>query len=102
MYLTYGLPKIYSTGLTSSAGVVYLHLDGLYLVLVTDSAVQIYSGSQHRVKIGEYQKSDEDVSDEGVFFKASWCAARGALAVLVRTRQRCCIFFPRGNCDFDA
>lgn len=83
MYLTYGWPRVYSTGLGAGLGLVHVHLDGQYLVLVASSAIQIWSGGLHRIKIGEFVKSDEDVEEEGVFCCASWCPARSALAAVV-------------------
>ena len=82
MYFAYGWPKAYNAGVNGGSRYVFLHLDQEYFVGVTEVAIQIWSGGQHRVKLGALTRTHEEISEEGTFTKATWF--KHTLAVLVR------------------
>ena len=69
---------------------MYLHLDGDHLVIVSTDSVQLWSGGQHRVKLGVLVRDQESVQMEGLNRKAFWASTKRLLAVLVRKEQAVC------------
>jgi hypothetical protein len=80
----YGWPRALATGGHPPSGeVVYLSLGPDYLVIVFAGSIQIWTGGQHRIKLGELVRSPSSLQEEGVHTKAYWCPGRKCLAVLV-------------------
>ena len=53
-----------------------------FVVLVTTTTVQLWSGHEHRVRVGEHVRDRACVARAGVNFRAHWNEARGVLVVL--------------------
>ena len=68
---------------TQQEDVVYMHLDNDFLVLVTTYRIQIWTGGQHRVKLGTYTRSADSLRLEGLNKKAYWSSSKKSLAILV-------------------
>jgi hypothetical protein len=85
MYFAYGWPRVFQ-GIDDPGqkNLIYSHLGGDYLVLVSNTAIQLWTGGPDRVALGSLLRSPEVVAKEGEFFKACWSNSRHVLAVLVR------------------
>jgi hypothetical protein len=92
MYFAYGWPKVLSTGDAADGQgeaqgdqeIVFLTLDEEYLVLVTSSGIQIWSGGKQRVRLGKLKRSQASLEAEGCHTRAFWSGRRHLLAVVVR------------------
>lgn len=86
MYFAFGWPRALATasGLGPTGEAVYLALGSEHLVIVYAGAIQVWTGGQHRVKIGELVRSAASLQEEGAHTRAYWCPGRKCLAVLVR------------------
>jgi hypothetical protein len=86
MYFAYGWPRVLA-GIRDpyQRDIIYSSLKGEYLVLVSNSAIQIWTGGQDRVQLGTYVTPQPLVESEGENFAACWNGARNVLAVLVRS-----------------
>ena len=62
--------------------VVYLSLDDDFFVAVSTVCIQLWSGGQHRVRLGILRRGPDSVASEGLNRRAFWCGARRLLAVL--------------------
>lgn len=87
MYFAFGWPKVLAALEPGSRqeDVVYLFLDQDFFVLVSTSRIQLWTGGQHRVKLGTYTREAESLQTEGLNKKAFWSSSKRSLAVLVRT-----------------
>uniref|UniRef100_A0A061S7S9 Protein ric1 n=1 Tax=Tetraselmis sp. GSL018 TaxID=582737 RepID=A0A061S7S9_9CHLO len=83
MYFAYGWPRVFA-GIQdpSQRDIIYSSLGGQYLVVVSTTAIQIWSGGQERVRLGHLVKSQKMIQDEGENFTACWNGVRRVLAVL--------------------
>lgn len=89
MYFAFGWPKVLAAlepGFKQE-DVVYLYLDQEFFVLVSTSRIQLWTGGQHRVKLGTHTRDAESVKREGLNRKAFWSSSKRSLAVLVRAAQ---------------
>ena len=85
MYFAYGWPKVlsaFSGGVQED--VVYLHCDDDFLVVVSVTSIQLWTGGQHRVKQGQLVRDEASLKAEGLNRKACWSGSKKLLAVLVR------------------
>lgn len=86
-YFAFGWPKAFFTGLPVESGdgthALYASLNTDYLIVVYPAAVQMWSAGQHRVKLGEVIRKQEDVEEQGANMRAHWCPTRKLLAVVV-------------------
>lgn len=82
MYFSYGWPKVYAAECGTGDDIIYVTLDSQYLFTVSNVAVQVWSGGQHRVRLGECVRTAEDVQAEGENIAAFWCSAKSTLVVL--------------------
>lgn len=85
MYFAFGWPKVLAA-LEPGAKqeeVVYLFTDQEYFVLVSTTRIQLWTGGQHRVKLGTFTREAESIQAEGLNRKAYWSSVRRSLAVLV-------------------
>ena len=87
MYFAYGWPRVLSA--VDGAGkeeTVFLSIEGELALLVSTCCIQIWSGGQHRVKLGRHTRAEASVQAEGLNKRAYWCPSRRLLAVLVRRK----------------
>lgn len=85
MFFAYGWPRALAA--FEGAGqedVVYLHLDTDYCLIVSTGSVQIWTGGQHRIRLGHLAREETTLKNEGPNKCAYWCSSRRLLAVLVR------------------
>ncbi|KAK9831279.1 hypothetical protein WJX74_010194 [Apatococcus lobatus] len=83
MFFAYGWPR----ALAAFEGpgqedVVYLHLDTDYCLIVSTGSVQIWTGGQHRIRLGHLAREETTLKNEGPNKCAYWCSSRRLLAVL--------------------
>lgn len=95
MYFSYGLPKALITGCAEDEELVHLALHNDYLLLVSSASVQVWSGGQHHIKLGECKRGAENIEEEGSNIKAHWCPSRRLLAVAVSALT--IVFIVRGS-----
>lgn len=85
MHFGYGWPRIIgSEALRQQGECIFAWLDESYLLLVTESSVELWTGGQHRVKLGYAQLLADQSGVRQV--AACWCPQRASLAILVRTQ----------------
>lgn len=84
MYFAYGWPKVLSAldGAVQE-DVVYLHFDADFLLIVSTTSIQLWTGGQHRVKQGQLVRDHASLRAEGLNRKAVWSSNKKLLAVLV-------------------
>ncbi len=84
MYFAYGWPKVLAVREEGAPqdDVVYLSLDDDFFVAVSTVCIQLWSGGQHRVRLGILRRGPDSVASEGLNRRAFWCGARRLLAVL--------------------
>ncbi len=87
MYFGYGWPRILGSKAVSEGGeCIYNWLDHSYLVVVTKKAVELWTGGQHRIRIGYTQLLTDGTSREQV--AACWSPSKAALAILVGSQMQ--------------
>ncbi|KAK2978497.1 hypothetical protein RJ640_006196 [Escallonia rubra] len=75
MYMTYGWPQVIplEPGVCpSSERIVYLKVLNRLLLVVAPSHLELWSTSQHRVRLGKYKRDEESVRREGENIQAVW------------------------------
>ncbi|KAK9798509.1 hypothetical protein WJX73_005261 [Symbiochloris irregularis] len=83
MYFTYGWPKVLSAFPGDvQEDIIYLHSDHDYLVIVSVTSIQLWTGGQHRVKRGQLTRDEASLKQEGLNRKACWSSSKKLLAVL--------------------
>ena len=85
MYFAFGWPKVLNA-IGSGANqedIVYIFLDQDYFVLVSTSSIQLWTGGQHRVKLGTFIRDEASTKSDGLNRRAFWCSSKRSLAVLV-------------------
>lgn len=84
MYFAYGWPKALAvqTG-NGHEDVVQISFSDDYLVIVSTGCVQIWSGGQLRLRLGQLRRDAESVKSDGLNRQAVWCSSRRLLGVLV-------------------
>jgi hypothetical protein len=100
VYFAYGFPRALRTGCDAGPGadVVYASFGGSdYLAVVTTTAVQIWSGGQHRMKLGEITREEGSLALEGGNLCAAWCPSRRVVAVAVSACRRRLDSAPRAH-----
>jgi hypothetical protein len=50
---------------------------------VSTSRIQLWTGGQHRVKLGTYTRDAESIKAEGLNRKAFWSTSKRSLAIMV-------------------
>ena len=91
MYFGYGFPKSFRVfaGEDTHEEVVYASFNGSdYLIVVTTTVVQLWSGGQQRIKLGELIRDAESLENDGRNTQAWWCPSKRVIAVAVRTHKR--------------
>ena len=77
---------------------MYLFLDNEFFVAVSTVCIQLWSGGQHRVRLGILRRNQDSVQAEGLNRRAFWCGSRRLLAVLVRTTTELCFIYANLKC----
>ncbi|CAA6666701.1 unnamed protein product [Spirodela intermedia] len=82
MYIAYGWPQAIpllesqdafsSSSSLSFAGVVYIKVAGHILLVVTPGHLELWSSSQHRVRLGMYTRNADSIKGEGENQHAIW------------------------------
>jgi len=86
MYFAYGWPKTLAVQSGNAhEDIVQISFVDNYLVVVSTVCVQIWSGGQHRVRLGQLRRDADSVKSDGLNRQAVWGPSRRLLAVLVRT-----------------
>jgi hypothetical protein len=86
----YGWPKALNTGATplDHEAIYCCQASGEYVIAVFTATVQVWSGGQHRLKLGELHRTREQVEEEGANLRAHWCPQKRVLAVAVSGGKR--------------
>ena len=85
MYFAYGWPKVLATlNGASLEDVVFLQSDLDFVIFVSTTSIQLWTGGQHRVRLGHLGRDQASIKAEGLNRKACWCSSKKLLAVLVR------------------
>lgn len=89
-YFAWGWPKALLTGATplDSEAIYVAQASSEYVVAVFNATIQVWSGGQHRVKLGELHRTPEAVAEEGANLRAHWCPQKRVLAVAVSAAVR--------------
>lgn len=84
MYFAYGWPKTLAVKAGNThEDVVHISFSDDYLVIVSTRSVEIWSGGQHRIRLGHLVRNKQSVKSDGLYRQAVWCSSRRLLAVLV-------------------
>ena len=90
MYFAYGWPRTLGVKPGNDhEDIVYLCLRDEYLVLVSTRCIQLWSGGQHRVRLGVLRRDLQSVQTDGLNRRAVWCSSRRLLGVLVSHEYKC-------------
>lgn len=85
MYMAYGWPQVIplESGLCpASQQIVYLKLINRLLLVVGPSHFELWSSSQHRVRLGKYKRDADSIEKEGENLRAVWSPDGKLIAVL--------------------
>ncbi|KAL4448516.1 hypothetical protein ABPG75_005735 [Micractinium tetrahymenae] len=78
----WGWPKALATGAGPlDAEAVALFAAGDYVIAVYTASLQVWAGGQHRLKLGELHRNQEQLEEEGPNLRAHWCPQKRVLAV---------------------
>ena len=89
MYFAYGWPRVLSLGSDAAVNAVaQIAADDDTIIVVTSAGVQLWSGDQHRVRLGSAERSEAAVRTEGANSRAFWSSSRRLLAVVVGNAAR--------------
>lgn len=105
-YVAFGFPKALKTGLGGSPddgeAIYASNVTADFVIVVFSSAVQVWSGSQHRVKLGEVLRTKEQLEEEGPNVRAHWCPQKRVLAVAVSVACSKRLPFEAAGCTWPA
>ncbi|CAK9156741.1 unnamed protein product [Ilex paraguariensis] len=85
MYMAYGWPQVIplESGLCpASHQIIYLKAINRLLLVVAPTHIELWSSSQHRVRLGKYKRDSESVQREGENLQAVWSPDTKLIAVL--------------------
>ncbi|CAN4108991.1 unnamed protein product [Withania somnifera] len=85
MYMAYGWPQVIpmESGLCpSSQQIVYLKVTNRLLLVVSPTHLELWSSSQHRVRLGKYKRSSDSIQKEGENLRAVWSPDTKLIAIL--------------------
>ncbi|XP_047250433.1 guanine nucleotide exchange factor subunit RIC1 isoform X3 [Capsicum annuum] len=85
MYMAYGWPQVIpmESGLcASSQQIVYLKIINRLLLVVSPTHLELWSSSQHRVRLGKYKRSSDSIHKEGENLQAVWSPDTKLIALL--------------------
>ncbi|KZV51236.1 hypothetical protein F511_05893 [Dorcoceras hygrometricum] len=75
MYMAYGWPQVIPLELPSRPSkqqIVYLKVVNRLLLVVSSTHLELWSSSQHRVRLGKYMRDADSVRSEGENLQAVW------------------------------
>ncbi|BFG22031.1 hypothetical protein CerSpe_083050 [Prunus speciosa] len=85
MYMAYGWPQVIpleQVQCPSSQKVVYLKVINRLLLVVSPSHLELWSSSQHKVRLGKYIRDSDSVQKEGENLQAVWSPDTKLIAIL--------------------
>ncbi|CAL2241826.1 unnamed protein product [Prunus armeniaca] len=85
MYMAYGWPQVIPLEqgqCPSSQKVVYLKVINRLLLVVSPSHLELWSSSQHKVRLGKYIRDSDSVQKEGENLQAVWSPDTKLIAIL--------------------
>ncbi|KAG6725467.1 hypothetical protein I3842_02G033700 [Carya illinoinensis] len=85
MYMAYGWPQVIplERGLCpSSQRIIYLKVINRLLLVVSPSHLELWSSSQHKVRLGKYKRDSDSLQREGENLQAVWSPDAKLVAVL--------------------
>ncbi|KAI8026736.1 RAB6A-GEF complex partner protein 1 [Camellia lanceoleosa] len=85
MYMAYGWPEVIpleSGPCPSSERIIYLKLANRLLLVVAPSHLELWSSSQHKVRLGKYKRDSDSIQREGENIQAVWSPDAKLIAVL--------------------
>ncbi|XP_027350147.1 RAB6A-GEF complex partner protein 1-like isoform X2 [Abrus precatorius] len=85
MYMAYGWPQVIplEQGLCpSSQKIVYLKVINRLLLVVSPTHFELWSSSQHRVRLGKYKRDSDSLRREGENLQAVWSPDAKLIAIL--------------------
>ncbi|KAH7863655.1 hypothetical protein Vadar_020398 [Vaccinium darrowii] len=85
MYMAYGWPQVIplESGLCpSSEKIIYLKVTNRLLLVVAPSHLELWSSSQHKVRLGKYKRDSDSIQREGENVQAVWSPDAKLIAVL--------------------
>jgi hypothetical protein len=90
MYFPYGWPKAFAAS-GDRGEYFYVHSDIQYTIAVSGTSIQVWTGGQHRIRLGASSKDAEAVEREGCNIAAHWCPQKNCLTVLVGFHRAECV-----------
>ncbi|KAJ0598197.1 putative transcription factor WD40-like family [Helianthus annuus] len=85
MYMAYGWPQVIplESGLCpTSQQIIYLKVVDRLLLVVCPSHFELWSSSQHRVRLGKYKRDPDSIAREGENLQAIWSPDTKLIAVI--------------------
>ncbi|XP_065859676.1 uncharacterized protein [Euphorbia lathyris] len=85
MYMAYGWPQVIplEAGLCpSSQKIIYLKVINRLLLVVSPSHIELWSSSQHKMRLGKYKRDAESMETEGENLRAVWSPDAKLVAIL--------------------
>ncbi|KAK6140623.1 hypothetical protein DH2020_025623 [Rehmannia glutinosa] len=86
MYMAYGWPQVIPLELPncpSTQQIVYLKVVNRLLLVVAPTHLELWSSSQHRVRLGKYKRGLDSIRREGENLQAVWSPDTKLIAILV-------------------
>ncbi|KAL8495177.1 hypothetical protein ACS0TY_019372 [Phlomoides rotata] len=85
MYMAYGWPQVIPLELPncpSTQQIVYLKVVNRLLLVVAPTHLELWSSSQHRVRLGKYKRNADSIQREGENLQAIWSPDTKLIAIL--------------------
>ncbi|KAL9228906.1 hypothetical protein vseg_004436 [Gypsophila vaccaria] len=85
MYMAYGWPQVIPIdpgSSPSSRNIVHLKVVNGLLLVVSPTHIELWSSSQHKVRLGKYKRDSDSVQREGENIQAVWSPDTKLIAVL--------------------
>ncbi|KAF8412211.1 hypothetical protein HHK36_000171 [Tetracentron sinense] len=89
MYMAYGWPQVIplEPGLCpASEQIVYLKVINRLLLAVAPSHIELWSSSQHKVRLGKYKRDSDSIQREGENLQAVWSPNTKMIAIVYLAR----------------
>lgn len=82
--MAYGWPQVLplESSPSSSPQIVYLKVRNLFFLVVSPSHLELWSSSQHRVRLGSYKRDEASIRKEGENLRAIWSPDAKLVAVI--------------------
>ncbi|KAL8138535.1 hypothetical protein V2J09_004536, partial [Rumex salicifolius] len=85
MYMAYGWPQVIpieSGVCASSQRIIFLRVSNRLLLVVGPTHLELWSSSQHKIRLGKYKRDSASVQREGENLQATWSPNTKLIAVL--------------------